>query len=809
MIKTIFTFFLLSTLFAFPCFAARDNTGPTTKDLEKKLETLSGKEKVDVLIELTIKLSGKSPAKVVKYSTRALELAKKLDYKKGVGQALLHLAEGYQHQGNHQKAMDCLPPSIEAFEAAKDKSGLAYVYNNMGINSNHLGQRTQALHYYEKALALFEELGEKRGIARTSGNIGIIYKISGNYPKALEYYFKTLKITEAGGDQRAIAYTYNNIANVYMASDQNKKALPYLQKALKIGKAIDDVRGNSHFINSIGNIHFGSEEFEKALEYFRESLKIRKKIGDKMGIGNALNSIGKTYHALSEPTKALEYSEKSLKIHEEIGSKRGIAESKLIIGLAYTLMKDYDKAEQYLEHTLEIFKNLGLPGLRKDAYGSLSYMYKKKGDYENAFNYHIKYTDTLNELFNEENSERIALLETRFHVEQTDKENLLLKKEKELKEAQINRRTTILIAVAVGFLLLLLSVAISIRDNRTLDGQKKRIQVQNEKLLELSRFREEMTGMIVHDLKNPLNNIINYSDPQTGKSPTEIKQSGKLMLDMVLNILDVQKFENVDMKLKVESQNIYMTAADAAEEVAFLAHNKSLSIQNNIPRNLYAKMDRGIVKRVLVNLLTNAIKHTPDSGIVIIEAALPSPAEQASDNEAKESMVRISVTDTGEGIPDDKLASVFDRFGQVKVRRSGSAASTGIGLTYCKLAVESHGGSISVDSMMGEGTTFAFTLKKGVSSDPDSDGTVRSKKDTLIYDTLKLSEKDWKKIGPFLEELTKTSVHELSPIMDILDRIEVAQGSTLYLWKQEIKNCVFSCNKNKYLSLIGKDSAPA
>ncbi len=105
-----------------------------------------------------------------------------------------------------------------------------------------------------------------------------------------------------------------------------------------------------------------------------------------------------------------------------------------------------------------------------------------------------------------------------------------------------------------------------------------------------------------------------------------------------------------------------------------------------------------MLRRTLVNLLGNAVKFTPPHGRVEVRA-YPAPGE-----------VRISVMDTGEGIPTAAFGRIFEKFGQVAERREGRVNSTGLGLTFCKLAVEAHGGRIWVESELGSGSTFTFAL---------------------------------------------------------------------------------------------------
>jgi len=141
--------------------------------------------------------------------------------------------------------------------------------------------------------------------------------------------------------------------------------------------------------------------------------------------------------------------------------------------------------------------------------------------------------------------------------------------------------------------------------------------------------------------------------------------------------------------------------AAAASQVASLAESQQLVLVRQIAADLPPlRGDENKLCRTLVNLLGNALKFTPSGGAVTV-AACPSKEGQA---------VLFSVSDTGEGIPPEAFGRIFEKFGQVESRQGGRIMSTGLGLAFCKLAVEAHGGRIGVESAPGQGSTFSFTI---------------------------------------------------------------------------------------------------
>jgi signal transduction histidine kinase len=237
------------------------------------------------------------------------------------------------------------------------------------------------------------------------------------------------------------------------------------------------------------------------------------------------------------------------------------------------------------------------------------------------------------------------------------------------------------------------------------------------KLQESENSRDNLMHMIVHDLRTPLTSLL--TGLQTMKSLGELTEvheeilnmslsGGQTLLKMINDLLDINKMESGSMTLKRSLLSPAQVTAQALEQVRALAQECRLELCNEAPEDLPAiPMDGEKILRTLVNLLGNAIKFTRSGGLVALSARF--------DEEKQETV--FSVRDTGEGIPSDKFEHIFEKFGQVEGRKSGKMMSTGLGLTFCKLVAEAHGGSIWVESELGKGSNFQFTLPHSQPSD--------------------------------------------------------------------------------------------
>ena len=236
------------------------------------------------------------------------------------------------------------------------------------------------------------------------------------------------------------------------------------------------------------------------------------------------------------------------------------------------------------------------------------------------------------------------------------------------------------------------------------------LQNANEELRQLDRLKESFFSVMNHEMRSPLTAIIGYTallqrDNSLASIQADmlckVRDNGQRLLDLVNNLLDLSRLEDGKLQIQFEAVDLMELVGQAIAVVKPMAEDKRISITLDIPSALptiYGDPKR--VDQILVNLLSNAIKYTPDTGSVTLSVQKDDAAD----------MVRISVTDTGIGIPADLLPHIFDRFVRAERAERLGTAGTGLGLAIAKGLVEAHGGEIWVESEEGCGSTFTFTL---------------------------------------------------------------------------------------------------
>ena len=256
-------------------------------------------------------------------------------------------------------------------------------------------------------------------------------------------------------------------------------------------------------------------------------------------------------------------------------------------------------------------------------------------------------------------------------------------------------------------------VGASLREKRARDREQRYTAALAEsyrRLQELERLRDDLTYMIVHDLRTPLTSVLSglQTVPLVGDlNPTQTEMldiavyGGETLLGMINDLLDVEKMEQETVPLTRGPLTAGALIERACAQVALLASSNSLTlVQAAAPDLPVFAGDEDKLKRTLVNLIGNGIKFTPRGGTITVGAACA----------AGEGGLLFSVRDTGEGIPPEAFERIFEKFGQVENRQAGRKMSTGLGLTFCKLAVEAHGGHIWLESAPGQGSVFFFTV---------------------------------------------------------------------------------------------------
>jgi len=426
--------------------------------------------KVNLLVDICDSLFRTSPDETLRYGEEALELAGRLDFKKGEAMALKYLGMGHFVQADYVKAMD----------------------------------------FFQRSLEKFEEISYKKGIANMLSNIGVIYNNQGNDAKALELHLRSLKISEEINDSVRMVTSLINSGLIYSKKEITiDKAKENYLKALGICEELGYMLGIGTVTVNLGELLFSHGDYEEALKYYKRSLEAYEKTNSGV-VTYTLINIGKIYAKWEDYPNAIRNQEEALKIARESNSKLEIGQS--LIGLAKTYLQkgDTQKALELLKESEKITSEIGAIYESRETYESMADAFAKNEDYYNAYRYQNLESSLKDTLFSETTNLQINQLRIQYETETMLKENEILKRDAKLIEAKGRLLMIILISLFLGFISISVFLFLLSRANnhkRRANEELNRTNVELNTTLDLVSAQK----MVIETAHEEITASINYA----------------------------------------------------------------------------------------------------------------------------------------------------------------------------------------------------------------------------------------------------------------------------------------------------------
>ena len=351
-----------------------------------------------------------------------------------------------------------------------------------------------------------------------------------NYPKAMAYFLEALKIAETIKSKQNVERCYMNIGNIYFAQINYAKALAYYEKALKIAEEINDKEKKSDCYTNIGNVYIEQTDYDKALAYHLKSLTICREMNDRYGVGFCYGNIALVYNHQLNYAKALENYLNSLTIFKEFKDKSGVAYCYTSIGERYISLGDVNTAIKYLDSSLTLGKEIKDINTQRYSYQDLAAAYAKKGNYKAAYEYHVKFKQLTDSIFNADNSKQLGDMKTKFEVEKKEAE-LKIKSDAEQEKlkaiaSEEGKRQQVIIAAVAGVLVIVVIFSLFLykrfkvteRQKTIIEKQKQRVDEaydllheKNKEVMDSIRYAKRIqTALITSEryIANSLNRLI-------------------------------------------------------------------------------------------------------------------------------------------------------------------------------------------------------------------------------------------------------------------------------------------------------------
>lgn len=567
------------------------------------------------------------------------------------------------------------------------------------------------------------DLDDQRLTANAYYMIGNAYYFMGDYTSSMENYLEALAIREELGDSNSIANSYNNIGAVFLHMEDEKNALAYFKQAGEIYDALGDDTQLFAILNNIGAVYIDQEIYDTAFQYFSRAFEIAGRSGHQTSMSIALSNLGETALSMGLYSQSEEYLEQAYAISSSLGDMGMMATIRSNLGNLYLNRKQYDLALRSFQESLVLAREINSLPIMQENYRSLTEYYNLRGEYKQALRLHKMYSAIKDSIVSQNALMKIKELELKFNARALRQEIELLRMENELQSLRGSRLKLLIIFLAAALIALFLLLVVYSQRNRfkkektkLLEGKNKELESANRKLQEsenhlkeLNSTKDKFFSIIGHDLRNPLNALLGFSELLTGNSmeysPEEIQKYTKIINEaaknihlLIENLLEWSRSQSGNMEFNPRKGELQVILNDILKIFEIQAEKKGISVIADIPDNQMIYADMNLLSTVLRNLINNAVKYTPKKGEVHIIA---STADQG---------VEITVKDTGIGMDKEQLESLFSLVHGPSRPGTSDEKGTGLGLILCKEFVDKHGGRIWAESEPEKGSKFTVFL---------------------------------------------------------------------------------------------------
>lgn len=564
---------------------------------------------------------------------------------------------------------------VQALKSADETLEAMSLYA-LGVCNELFANYPQAMKFLSEAIKIAQKTGEKRIMGDALNCVGVINDNLNNYANALKSYFRALKIYEEEKENKKIAIVLSNIGLIYTNIKDYKNALKFYSQALDIAEDENDNESLLVTNINIGLTHTLLGNYDESLKFLNDALNLALNRNDKRRASIALDHIAETNIQINNIPEAYRLFEESRKLKDSLDDKRGLVKIFGTVGQLKLVENNIDEAKENLEKALAIATELGMKRSIHELHKSLSEAYEKVNDAENALAHlKIAYRKEM-ELLKEEAELRAKNISTQLEIEQAQK------------EAEIQRLKNIELAQA-------------------LEDVKK----LNVKLKELNDEKNEFMAIAVHDLKNPLQNILSTAriikrssdlpkDEQDEYTANIISQTDR-MFNIIKKLLDHNAIDQGEMKTRIAETEVNSLCRELFQNFREEAERKKLSLilQDSLT-DININTDKVILYEILQNLVSNAIKFSSEFKSIILRVV----------NDEK--TVHIEVIDQGPGFSEEDKKKMFNKFARLSAKPTGNEHSTGLGLSIVKKLCELIEASLKLESDEGSGSKFIITLKK-------------------------------------------------------------------------------------------------
>ena len=630
---------------------------------------------------------------------------------------LLKLAAEYQYI-DLAKSIEFLDNALKISEEKNLLYMKAFVYNNKASAENIKGDYSTAIRYDDQALSIFFQLKDSAQIVKCYNNLGTNYYGLGKFDEAYFYHTQSYRMGKIIGDKLQIAISLHNLGSVFKELGQYDKASDYLKLSLSLSKEQKDEEAPAYFYSEIGDLYMRKNQFDSALIALRSALTFSRTV--RLAINELepiiLINIARSYLHKNDRSLARAYYDSASALFKKSENVFVLAKTDLGRGLVLLSEKKYKQAQALMEQSAETAHRLNAWTLEVECYKELSRLFEEIEDFKRSLYYFKRHQAVEDSMFSQGMQARIFQDQIRFETSSKDEQIISLTKQEKIRRDQIRKQDlvqNILVVTTALTAVLLFSVYRSgqrrIKINKLLLEHQDEIKKRSQELEQLNQVKDKFFSIISHDLRSPINALsgileLMAKDQITPDEFLALNKELRLQFGhtktLINNLLDWTLLQMDKLKIQVEKIDLHVLADNNIKLLSSL-HYKEIKITNKVAPLSFALGDSNMINLVLRNLLTNAIKFSEAGDLIEVDAKLDG-----------ENYI-VSVKDNGVGISPEVQKILFEKTSGYSTRGTANEKGTGLGLILCKEFVERNGGKIWLESELGKGSTFFFTIKKG------------------------------------------------------------------------------------------------
>lgn len=539
--------------------------------------------------------------------------------------------------------------------------------------------------------------------------LGIYHEVNAAFDSALHYYRKAEERAKADGNEDAITALLFDKMSVHLELQQYKQAQDALNYALQRSTAAGNKRLMSVAWSNLGIIYRRTGKMDSAYYAYIQSLQLKEALQDIVGIANTRTNMASLLVSTSRYKEALELLSLNIEFYKQEKRYGELWYGYMSSSEAWRGLGNLTLAESYADSAGALIDAYNMPQRLPTLLNIKAAIAYSKGQYKIAYELRDSASRLENERISDETRQQITELNEKYQVKQKDNQNRLLSTQLANKELQQRNLAIVAFSLAIiAFISFMAWRNISAK-NRLLEKQHAVIAGQNEQLTLLNADKNQLISMVSHDLGQPFNQLqvwttllekqLDNAGPVVKESITHLKKSIDHGQQLIQHVLTIEKAGANSRNLTLAPVVLPEFLKDIAEDFQPAARGKNISLEVYAPMNISLETDEQHLKQIMENLVSNALKFSPEGGKVLL-----------SSGEAGK-QIFMTVQDNGPGLSETEIDFIFNKYAVAAPKPTANEHSTGLGLSIVKRLMLELGGTIEVKSKQGEGTTFKLLFK--------------------------------------------------------------------------------------------------